>query len=546
MGSGTMAGRCLDLADAVFVVDVGGENLRQISPPDLDAREAQWSPDGARILFLSPSRQQPADTDGLTTYGDLYTMRPDGSDVRRLTEDGLAASPTWTPDGHILFTRAASRGASPGWWTMDAAGGQPTASGFGPGMLGLSRPARQPIGGASIVPLPWTPAVPAIVVGPAAPTPAPTPIPDLAAGFSWTGEPTIADETPLGQTATRLLDGRVLVTEGCGTGAELYDPTTGTFSPTGSLTATRGGNTATLLLDGRVLVTGGYNCGPGGEDGLWATAEVYDPTTGTFSRTGSMRAAREYHTATLLDDGRVLIAGGLSGPALKVAGEVTLASFQTADTTTALASAEIYDPATGTFSKADSMGTGRLRHTATMLQDGRVLVTGAGAEGLANSTSAELYDPATDRWSPTGSMAKGRSSHTATLLGDGRVLILGGASAGDAISRSAELYDPRSGTFSLAGSMDDRRDGHTATLLPDGRVLITGGWWSNGSRYRVLSSAELYDPAAETFTPIGSMGTPRNGHTATLLVDGRVLITGGSDIGYEGGVGVTTAVLYQP
>ena len=295
-----------------------------------------------------------------------------------------------------------------------------------------------------------------------------------------------------------------------------------------------------------MLVTGGYACGAAGDEGLWATAEVYDPATGTFSPTGSMRSPREFHTATLLEDGRVLVAGGLTGPAAKVAGGVTLASVQTVDTTTALASAEIYDPATGTFSKAGSMGTGRLSHTATRLADGRVLVTGAGSEGLASTTSAEVYDPATDQWSPTGSMAKGRSLHTATLLGDGRVLVVGGRSSDDSDYRSAELYDPRDGTFRRVGAMDDGRQGHTATLLPDGRVLVTGGWWSNGRRYRVLSSAELFDPGSETFSPIGSMGTPRNGHTATLLLDGRVLIAGGSDLGYEGGEGVTSAVLYQP
>ena len=122
------------------------------------------------------------------------------------------------------------------------------------------------------------------------------------------------DDSPLGETATLLADGRVLFAGGCGTAAEVYDPATGTFSPTGSLAQVRASATATRLHDGRVLFAGGYNCAAAGQDGMWASAELYDPTTGTFSPTGSMAAPRSQHTATLLADGRVLIAGGLSGP----------------------------------------------------------------------------------------------------------------------------------------------------------------------------------------------------------------------------------------
>ncbi len=133
-----------------------------------------------------------------------------------------------------------------------------------------------------------------------------------------------------------------------------------------------------------------------------------------------------------------------------------------------------------------------------------------------------------------------------TLLQDGRVLILGGRSPKDSVYTSAELYDPRSGAFSSAGSMPEGRQQQTATLLPDGRVLIAGGYWSDGQKWRVLSSTEMYDPATGKFSAIGSMGARRDGHTATLLTDGRVLIVGGEDIGNGGGVGVPSAVLYQP
>ncbi len=294
-------------------------------------------------------------------------------------------------------------------------------------------------------------------------------------------------------------------------------------------------------------MTGGYDCGRGGEDGIWVTAEIYDPATGTFTATGSMHTGREFHTATLLADGRVLIAGGYTAPPPAAAGRITLASIRTAESAASvLATAEIYDPATGRFSKTGSMTTFRDQHTATLLEDGRVLVIGGGGEGYASSKSADVYDPATGTFSKTGSLKTGRWLHTATLLRDGRVLVTGGRSPQDSVYDSAELYDPGTGKFTKAGSMTEGRQQHTATLLPDGRVLIAGGTWQKQQQWRVLSSTEMFDPATGAFSPIGSMGTPRSGHTATPLDDGRVFIVGGSDIGRDGSVGVDSAVLYQP
>jgi hypothetical protein len=248
----------------------------------------------------------------------------------------------------------------------------------------------------------------------------------------------------------------------------------------------------------------------------------------------------------VLADGRVLIAGGLSGSSPSAAGGITLASYQTVDTDHFLTTAEIYDPTTGTFSKTGSMSTPHRGHTATLLKDGRVLVIGNGGETSASGTAADLYDPSTGRFSRTGSMKFGRWLHTATLLADGRVLILGGRTPKDSVRATAELYDPGSGKFTSAGSMGEGRQQHTATLLPDGRVFIAGGYWSDGQKWRVLSSTEIFDPATGNFDQTGSMGTPRQTHTATLLDDGRVLIAGGSDIGNSGGVAVVPAVLYQP
>ncbi len=545
-GNKDMGGPIAPVMAAVFVVDADGQNLRQVTPNTLDAENAAWSPDSSRIVFTSPDAER----------RDVYTIRPDGTDLRRLTTDGISYAATWTPNGRILFVRGSSgagNGGSMDLWTMDADGAN--AALLAPGMMSRDKydspiwteaPAWQPIGGPSIVPAPWTPA-PATAVGPPPPTPSPTPTPALSPGFSWTGSMNTKEDGPLGETATLLADGRVLITGGCSTAVELYDPATGTFSPTGSLTATRGGKTATLLQDGRVLIAGGYNCADAEHAGIWTSAELYDPATGTFGPTGSMSQPREFHTATLLADGRVLITGGITGASPLASRPVALASYRLVETSAnVLASAELYDPATGTFSKTGSMTNFRDSHTATLLQDGRVLVVGGGGEGYASRTSAELYDPASGKFSRTGSMKSGRWLHTATLLQDGRVLIAGGRSPKDSTYASAEVYDPGSGKFSSAGSMKASRQQQTATLLPDGHVLIAGGLQQSASSWDVLSSTELYDSGTGTFTPAGSMGDAREDGTATLLADGRVLIAGGTGIGTKGLVGLTSAVLYQP
>jgi hypothetical protein len=234
------------------------------------------------------------------------------------------------------------------------------------------------------------------------------------------------------QTAALLSDGRVLLAGGGAPGnilspsAELYDPTTGAFTSTGSMATARAGDTATLLTDGRVLIAGGQ--GPT-VDKVLASAELYDPATGTFSPTGSMPTPRSGQTATLLSDGRVLIAGG-------------------GDTSEALASAELYDPATGAFTATGSMATARAGDTATLLTDGRVLIAGGEGNGAGDVVlaSAELYDPTTGTFSPTGSMTAVCTAQTATLLSDGRVLLAGGGdpyagSTGSTLA-SAELYQP--------------------------------------------------------------------------------------------------------
>ena len=334
------------------------------------------------------------------------------------------------------------------------------------------------------------------------------------------GSVTVPEWTPTGSlaagrwghTATLLPSGLVLVAGGVGhatptsgigvlASAEVYDPSTGTWTPTGSMITTRVGHTATLLPSGKVLVAGGEAAGVTGVGST--SAELYDPAAGSWTATGPLNMGREQHTATLLPSGRVLVTGGY-------------VSFVTYTPT-----AEIYDPASGTWTYTGNMTEARGVHGAVLLPTGLVLVAGgfsftSQVDALA---SAELYDPATGAWSATGAMSVPRQLHTLTPLLSGKVLAAGGY--GDGTTQgTAELYDPSSGTWTPTGSLGTSRRQHVATLLPSGQVLVTGGWY-------FVSDAELYDPLLEAWTYAG--GTwDRLDHTATLLQDGRVLVVGGT------------------
>jgi hypothetical protein len=279
------------------------------------------------------------------------------------------------------------------------------------------------------------------------------------------------------------------------------------FVWTGSLNTARWYQSATLLNNGTDLMAGGYA-------GI-ASAELYNPAAGTFTyTTGSLNTGRWGQTATLLNNGTVLMVGGEG----------------------ALASAELYNPATGTFSYTGSLNTRRSGYPATLLNNGMVLIAGGwGAYGFSLA-SAELYNPATGTFSYTGSMNTARYNYTATLLNNGMVLMAGGCS--DAYCNpiaTAELYNPATGTFTYTGSMNTARSG-SATLLNNGLVLVAGGAGNN-------ASAELYNPATGTFSYTGSLNTARNAHTATLLNNGMVLIAGGLTYG---SIFTANAELYNP
>jgi len=287
----------------------------------------------------------------------------------------------------------------------------------------------------------------------------------------------------------------------------------GQITATGNLSVRRFSQSATLLPNGKVLIAGGME-----RNGKYdASAELYDPRTGTFTATGNMSSAREGHAAVLLRNGKVLIAGGSPG------------------TGTYLATAELYDPATGTFHSIGNMAGPRAHAAAILLNDGKVLLIGGdSAHEDERLSSAELYDPATGRFTATGSMQVPRNMHTAVLLKNGRVLVIGGSSSGgypnSHIEASAELYDPATGRFSMTGNMNVPRHKLAAALLPDGKVLVVGG--SDNRDWRgQYASAELYDPATGRFSNDGEMSFRRFKliQTAVRLPDGRVLIAGGAE-----------------
>ncbi len=326
---------------------------------------------------------------------------------------------------------------------------------------------------------------------------------------------------------TLMSSGKVLVVGGKNpllATAELYDPSSGgAWFGTAIATFARALHTATLLPNGQVLAVGGTN----GDTTLSSTS-LYDPPTSSWLAAASLNGARQRHTATLLPDGKVLVAGGTAGSSV-------------------LATVELYDRSSATWINTGTLNTSRYDHTATLLANGNVLVTGGVRPGTlgvpAYVSSAELYSPASGLWTATTRLITARHYHTATLLLNGKVLVTGGANANNNYLGTSELYDPSTGTWTATGSLVTPRELHTATLLPDGRVLVAGGNDDANGQGILLSSVEIYNPATGTWSAGPSLGTARAGHSATLMPDGRVLVYAGAG---NGNTYLTNAELYDP
>jgi len=332
----------------------------------------------------------------------------------------------------------------------------------------------------------------------------------------WTLPAETLNEARHRHSAALLPDGRVLIAAGRGIGNwvldtyELFDPVAGSWTmPADTLNELRLDHATVLLPDGRVLVAAGAS---DDSNEYINSVEIFEPGTGSVDPTAAtLVEARNWFTTTLLPDGRVLAAAGNHGG-------VALNNF------------ELFDPSTDTWTMpAQTLGQARISHTATLLPDGRVIVIGGGGY----VASVESFDFGTEMWTtlPQG-LTYGRSSHTATQLADGRVLVVGGFVSGPA--ESVEIFDPSSGNWTLAqDAVGGRRSQHTATLLHDGRVVVAGG--NDGTGWTgPLRTFEVFDPETDTWTATSeTLNDPRYAHTATLLLDGKVLLAGGYGMGYD-------------
>ena len=330
---------------------------------------------------------------------------------------------------------------------------------------------------------------------------------------SWTNTGSLA----IGRhshTATLLLDGKVLVAGGendfVQSRSELYDPATGVWELTGGLNVARAAHTATLLQDGKVLVVGGRTTTSSCEV-VTSSAEIYDPQNRNWTSVSNLSSPSYGHTATLLPDGRVLVAGGWYANSV-------------------LKKTEIYDANTGQWSLAAPLDTARTWHSATLLKTGQVLVAGGALHldfpntKVSTLSSAEIFDPSTRQWSSTGSLGEGRYRHTETLLPNGQVLVATGQGNEQSFLNSTEQYDPASGLW-ISSNGFRRPCAETATLLDNGGVLFVGCLGGLGDGF--ITETQVFHPGSGIWSEAGRLNIGRSLHTSTLLRDGRVLLAGG-------------------
>ncbi len=319
-----------------------------------------------------------------------------------------------------------------------------------------------------------------------------------------------------GSTSIALVDGRVLIYgnhNGSGTKiADVFDPTTNVFTRTGDLNSARRNAPGILLGDGKVLVTGGITYQV--KYGSLSSAELFDPGTNTWTSTGSMGTTRRSHFMVRLTNGKILVGGG------------------TNDNGTILQSTEIYDPATGLFTAAPDMPQIRTDAHAALLSNGHVIIFGGySGTGAGYLKSAIIFDVTTNTWRTITSQMQGHHGQGATLtvLNDGRMVIAGGwvVDGGSYVGSSqVDIFDPTTETFSNGPALTERRADLTAHLLSDGKVVFIGGSDGTGG---IWSTVDVYDPVSQTMTrQFNTMRGYRRSHSSALLQDGRVLIVGGS------------------
>jgi len=294
-------------------------------------------------------------------------------------------------------------------------------------------------------------------------------------------------------------------------GADIYDPASDTWTPTGALNLPRNGVQPGGLINlsnGQILIAGG---GTGSRS--IHEAELYDPDSETWSFTGPMALQRCVHTSTLLQDGRVLVTGGIDWTTNEIH-----------------ASAELYDPETGTWRSTGAMKTARWNHRAVRLDDGRVLIVGGATEESGDEAvlaSAEIFDPRTESWKEIAPMHHGRRAPGMALLHDGRAIVIGGKSAVGPRRRDraeVEVFDPATETWTDVAPLRESRWGPSAIVLRDGQVLVTGGMYGSSGRRR---SAERFDPIRGEWRRAGGLEQARNGHRSITLASGQILICGG-------------------